>query len=181
MVTLDGVTVKRLNRGTLRDLRKVSPKGVPIVAVWKDPEKPRRRPEIHLLVFGDYLIRLKSVKEVEDLQGMLAKFSSIAWPGRQRAALGGRLDRFLDALEQRKGNWYPMAHLPGAVHEHGCPATKIGKRCGPCLCGAETMEIEVLESLRELCKISDKDRSALEDRILKQLVREEAPRVGPST
>lgn len=37
---------------------------------------------------------------------------------------------------------------PEAVHDYGCPVTRIGKRYGPCNCAAGPSQVRLNEALR---------------------------------
>jgi hypothetical protein len=62
----------------------------------------------------------------------------------------------LDRNQKAKstGKWKPYM-LVDAVHQYGCPATRLGQKRGPCTCGAESMCLEfdrAAKDLRRACR-----------------------------
>lgn len=55
----------------------------------------------------------------------------------------GKPLRFLAILSRNDNGSYAFAEI-NKCHVHGCPATRYGKKFGPCNCGAEDLWQELL-------------------------------------
>lgn len=79
-------------------------------------------------------------------------------PNPDHPAVPGGCHKVLARGANYKGQPYTAPYLAAsidAVHSYGCPATRMGKRGGPCNCGARDLMVEFLADLADLADHAD--------------------------